>query len=82
MLFKLIFSTYDKKTMKAYGFSGHTLTKDWEIIDQLRKRKRNIRKAKMFFKIDVIKKVWFFNQGFYYSRQMKEFVDTYVRDND
>ena len=67
--------------MKTCGFPDRVLNVDWECIDAIRKRKRNLRRTRQFFELDVIQQLWFAKKGFYNSQEMKAFVDTFVKGN-
>ena len=81
LLFKLIFSTYSKSHMEKCGFDQSLLNEQWDCIDRIRKRKRNFRMARKFFEIDTIRKLWFEKNGFFKSKEMKDFIRMYVKNN-
>ena len=72
ILFKLVFPTYSKRKMHLHGFDEEEYdTYEWEYLNKLRKRKRNIKLSKDFFGIPTIKRVWLGKTGFFYSEEMK-----------
>ena len=82
LLFKLIFTSYTKSKMASHGFTRECLNYEWDCIDTVRKRTyRTIFVSYNFFTIHVIKRLWFAKNGVYNSKEMKEFIDSYARNN-